>query len=190
MNIIRKAGATLGGIFLAVLLIAVFAPKATRGVVAALVQVTNTSANPVPTVSVSNLVPFGANLCLETSAFSCQPNTYYFLVPQTTPAGLPVKWLVIDQVDGSCFTFNSVSNVTPQITFGFPNDNSAPGTQQLFFYFPMNLTAIGGDTRGTFQSPVRIYVPANYFVYGSVNVQPNGVYANCGFSILGHLETN
>jgi hypothetical protein len=48
MNIIRKAISTFAGISLAVLLFAALAPKATRGVAAALVQVTNTSANPVP----------------------------------------------------------------------------------------------------------------------------------------------
>jgi len=49
MNFIKKAVTTLGGIFLAALLIAALAPKATHGLVAALVQVTNTTANPAST---------------------------------------------------------------------------------------------------------------------------------------------
>jgi hypothetical protein len=39
MNVMRKAVSALGGIFLAALLIAALAPKATRGVAAALVQI-------------------------------------------------------------------------------------------------------------------------------------------------------
>jgi hypothetical protein len=52
MNIVRKAVSALGGIFLAALLIAALVPKATRAIVATLVQVTNTSANPVPVETV------------------------------------------------------------------------------------------------------------------------------------------
>jgi hypothetical protein len=60
MNVVRKAVSALGGIFLAALLIAALAPKATRGIAAALVQVVNTPANPVQnqdvTTSASQLV--------------------------------------------------------------------------------------------------------------------------------------
>ena len=42
MNLIRKVFTTLGAVFLAAILIAALAPKVTRGVAAALVQVTNT----------------------------------------------------------------------------------------------------------------------------------------------------
>ena len=48
MSLIRKAVTALGGIFLAALLIVALAPKATRSMAAALVQVTNTTSNPVP----------------------------------------------------------------------------------------------------------------------------------------------
>jgi hypothetical protein len=57
MNLMRKTATTLGGIFLAVLLIAALAPKATRAVAAALVQVTNTTSNPV---NVSDVAPLEA----------------------------------------------------------------------------------------------------------------------------------
>ena len=58
MNIIRKAFTTLGGIFLAALLITALAPKAAHGIAAALVQVANTTANPVPISDVAPLQPF------------------------------------------------------------------------------------------------------------------------------------
>ncbi|MGB0035009.1 MAG: hypothetical protein WBP79_06000 [Candidatus Acidiferrales bacterium] len=192
MSLIRRTVSALGGILIAVLLIAALAPKATRGVVAALVQVTNTSANPVPTVSVNNLNPFGAYLCLETetSVSGCFENKSYFSAPTATAAGLPVKWLVIDEVDGDCFTYNQVSFINPQIRIGYPPDNAAPGTTQLDFLFPTTLTSlVNFPSRTTFHSISRIYVPANYYVYGSVEVQPDN-YANCSMWIMSHLETN
>jgi len=47
MNYVRKVLSSLGGIFLTALLIAALAPKAARGVAAALVQVVNPTLNPV-----------------------------------------------------------------------------------------------------------------------------------------------
>jgi hypothetical protein len=58
MNLTRKALTTLGGVFLAALLLVALAPRAARGVAAALVQVANTTSNPVPTYDVAPLNPF------------------------------------------------------------------------------------------------------------------------------------
>ncbi|MGA7913913.1 MAG: hypothetical protein WCA00_01660 [Candidatus Acidiferrales bacterium] len=58
MKLARKALSALGGIFLAALLLVALAPRAARGVAAALVQVANTSANPVPTSDVAPKQPF------------------------------------------------------------------------------------------------------------------------------------
>jgi hypothetical protein len=69
MKILSKAVSVLGGISLAALLIAALAPKVTRGVVASLVQVTNTSANPVPIGMATHLgVPPSAFVHLDCSA--------------------------------------------------------------------------------------------------------------------------
>jgi len=63
MNVIRKVVAALGAIFLLALLLAALAPKATHAVAAALVQVTNTAANPVPNKDVDEPArhPFSAS---------------------------------------------------------------------------------------------------------------------------------
>jgi hypothetical protein len=69
MKILSKAVSVLGGISLAALLIAALAPKVTRGVVASLVQVTNTLANPVPIGMATHLgVPPSAFVHLDCSA--------------------------------------------------------------------------------------------------------------------------
>jgi len=99
MNLMRKTVSALGGIFMAALLIGSLAPKTTRGIAAALVQVMNTSANPVPNQDVDNpgratiesvfvgvFNNLGSENLLGFSSF-------------TVPAG---QRFVIDQVDGSC----------------------------------------------------------------------------------------
>jgi hypothetical protein len=104
MNIMRKALSALGGIFLAALLIAALAPKATRGIAAALVLVTNTSANPVPTVSAEAHNSFDANgLCqFYGTDFSngMNHNDFCLLDPiYTVPAG---QIAVIEHASGRC----------------------------------------------------------------------------------------
>lgn len=54
MNRIQKLATTLAGILLVVLVLVALAPQAARGVAAALVQITNTTANPVPNRDVDN----------------------------------------------------------------------------------------------------------------------------------------
>ena len=99
MNIVRKAVSALGGIFLAALLIAALAPKAVRSAVAAaLVQVTNTAANPVPNQDIDD--PGKATRVF----LSCgvQFSTVNFCdLNYTVPTNAR---LIIDQVDGVCST--------------------------------------------------------------------------------------
>src|ERR1700757_565426 len=81
----------------------VFAPRAVHAVTAALVQVANTSANPVP---VSDSAPrFQASVCTMTGTISpatnqCAASTNTFVVPTTTSTGAPVKRLVVENVSG------------------------------------------------------------------------------------------
>lgn len=66
MKILKKALTTLGGIFLAALFVAALAPKATHGLVAALVQVSNTVSTPAVAQDVSHLASQNVELlCAE-----------------------------------------------------------------------------------------------------------------------------
>ena len=60
MKILHRTLTSLGGILLAALLITALAPKAARGVAAALVQVTNTASSAVPTEVGPGNFPFVA----------------------------------------------------------------------------------------------------------------------------------
>ena len=91
---------------------AVFTPRVVHAVTAALVQVVNTSANPVPTTESS--VRFQTALCSVTGTVasqvvnSCTGNGgTNFVVPTTTSAGATVKRLVVDNVSGYCSSFDN-----------------------------------------------------------------------------------
>lgn len=122
MNVMRKAVSALGGIFLAALLIAVLAPKATHGIVAALVQVTNTSANPVPTLDANNPAyqPASLELILQDSASTS------ITAPSSLSSGGAYRELVINWVTGACF---GTSSLSPPFAISLNTD----GSQLSFF---------------------------------------------------------
>lgn len=100
----RKSVTLLGSITLLALMLAALLPRAARGVAAALVQVTNTSASPVPTVSAEAFNSFDANgLCqffgtdFSNDVFH---NDFCWVDPiYTVPAG---KIAVIEHASGRC----------------------------------------------------------------------------------------
>jgi hypothetical protein len=108
MNYIKKALTTLGGIFLAAFLIAALAPKATHAIVAALVQVVNTTANPVVNLSAdtSTRVPYQSTQTFswtQTSVYGSQLITF-----AQVPAGYR---LVTENV--SAYLYINSGNPTP-----------------------------------------------------------------------------
>lgn len=124
MNVLRKAVSVLGGIFLAALLIAALAPKATRGVAAALVQVANTAANPVPTLDADN--PAYQPASLEFTLVDAASTS--ITAPSSLPSGAAYRELVINWVTGACFAPIS-SGDSPPFTISLKTD----GSQLSFF---------------------------------------------------------
>jgi hypothetical protein len=187
MNIIRKAVTTLGGVFLAALLIAALAPKAAHGIAASLVQVANTSANPVPTVAADNPANFPVQAQLCTSDTSNCPNPI-FMVPTTTSTGLPVKRLVIENFSGTC-------SLTPGIrNFLLLLEVPIPGSFDAFtFSFPL-VPASPNNSAGSFVlggTAVRIYAnPGDTITMGMfAGISTSGDSAACNTILVGHLET-
>ena len=100
MNLANKKLTFFGFVFLAAILVSVLAPRATHAIVATLVQVANTSANPVPNTDVDN----PARASLVSSSCSGQ-NIGTLLLSCTTPYTVPpAERLVIQQVEANCFT--------------------------------------------------------------------------------------
>jgi hypothetical protein len=187
MNLIRKAFTTLGGVFLAALLIAALAPRATRGVAAALVQVTNTASNPVPTEDGPGNFPFDASVCAETGGTFCGGLTEGFFVPLTTSTGAAVKRLVIEDVSSTC-DVQPGDVVSTEIDVRFPADNVDLLNRGIFRHlFPVTFA---GPDFGVVHSPARIYVdagaPVSAMVVGVVATKQD---VDCTMYLSGHLET-
>jgi hypothetical protein len=184
MNIIRKAISTFAGISLAVLLFAALVPEATRGVAAALVQVTNTASNAIPTEDGPGNFPFGASLCADFEHSECGSESPVLTVPLTTSTGLAVKRLVIEDVSLTCNADPGASSIFGLISAPFPADSVQSGLTNLRYVIPT-------DSSGEFaHSSVRIYAdPGAALVMITAGTFSDGAGATCFFSLTGHLET-
>lgn len=80
MNFAKRILLVAGSAALAVMLGGLLAPKAVHAVVAALVQVTNTSANPVPVTDVGTLEPF-QTFCVGSDGVGVVTDQCTFTVP-------------------------------------------------------------------------------------------------------------
>jgi hypothetical protein len=141
MKILSKAVSVLGGISLAALLIAALAPKVTRGVVASLVQVTNTSANPVPVGMATHLgVPPSAFVHLDCT-YPPLPNGVTVcqqilkdgsLAPFTVPAG---KNLIVTDVEVVLTSERQCTSFPLQTVVGIASLSPAPGVAREEGFF-------------------------------------------------------
>jgi hypothetical protein len=117
---------------------AVFTPRIAHAITATLVQVVNTSANPVPSADAS--LKFEASVCSQSGTIapatnSCAPGKNVFVVPTTTTTGTPVKRLVIDYVSGTCSNFNNNALQLKTITIaGPPTPDSVNGGSSFTYY--------------------------------------------------------
>jgi hypothetical protein len=187
MNLIRKVLSTLGGILLAALLIAALAPRATRGLAAAMVQVVNTPSNPVPYFDVNNPAtePFDASLCASRNAavfgdgFVCAVGNS-FVVPTTTPDGRAVTRAVIEQASGTCVTF--------QINFINLSLSRAGGGHPPA-YIPNSIdTGANSIGNSVFSPLVKMYLNPGEQVALNSTPGNNGDFV-CNVGVVGHLET-
>ncbi|HXN98148.1 MAG TPA: hypothetical protein VN881_03695 [Candidatus Acidoferrales bacterium] len=185
MNLLRKTATTLGGIFFAVLLIAALAPKATRGVAAALVQVTNTASDAVPTEDGPGNFPFGVVECAEVGTSTCGSSLPPFFVPVTTSTGAAVKRLVIEDVSAACQGGSVVSTVVFDVPL--PADHvSLDGESSLRYLVPLTAIGSGGSVA---HSTVRMYADPGTAI-GTEMLGPfAGGPAACSLYLTGHLET-
>ena len=154
MNLVRKTATTLGGIFLAVLLIAALAPKATRGIAAALVQVTNTASNPVPNRDLDNISRNLKTLTLlGDSDHRFGDPTIFPRTPFVVPAG---KRFVSLYLSG---TIESTDSVLRGALL------TAVGQQLVSDYFPLTLMGTSTFNSYEFFLPISTYSDAGGSVF-------------------------
>lgn len=180
MRYVRKAISALGGIFLAALLIAALAPKATRAIAAALVQVVNTPSNPVVTtdsLGTATLLQFSCQVSSTAGANGNSFSENCF----TVPAG---KRAVVENVDGFCGTPNGASISAASVTVAEPGVfDGVPHQIPLHFE---GLSAFGFNNYD-YNFPVRLYAdPGQQF---TVQLQTNDAAGEtlCQMNITGRL---
>ena len=184
-----------GAVALAGLLGVMIAPKATHGVVATLVQVTNTAANPVLNRDIdrSENQPFSTSLCYGSGgAFPCylgesQPSS--FVVPSTTSDGSAVAELVIDYVDGSCSA--TAGGVLIDVVIGTSvSKNTVNSIGSAYHFFPLlqnpNITASNQGHIFTWSAPARIFADPGSTVSFVADSQIDTTFG-CTVNVTGHL---
>ena len=103
MNYAKRMLMGVGVVVIAAMIVALIAPNTAHGLVAALVQVTNTAANPVPTVATDD--PSTEPSSWESIASGTSGSYIHataFTVPTTTEGGKIVKQLVWESVSVTC----------------------------------------------------------------------------------------
>lgn len=139
----------VGAVALAGTILTLVAPTAVHAAVAALVQVTNTPANPVPNADVNapGEEPFQTQVCFDTPPTgACGSTPGGFTVPTTTSDGLSIKRLVIEQISASCNETGTIIGLNAYLSFQMNenqvNGSAFPGTIYLpFTPTPGNLGA-------------------------------------------------
>jgi hypothetical protein len=143
MNRLKQALTALGSLMVVAIGVTLIAPKTVHAVVAAAVQIMNTSANPVPTYDSGTR--FQADVCdavgpVSTAYNFCGTNTSVtFVVPTTTSSGATVKRLIVDNVSGYCSSFNNptIFIKTVRLAANFVPDSVPNGETTAVHYIPI-----------------------------------------------------
>jgi hypothetical protein len=177
MNFSRKVATYLGFVVLAAILISVLAPKATRALVVTLVQVANTSANPVPTSEVNN--PDQATILVLTC--STQASTHGGSLGCETGSSIPAgQRFVIDRVEADCMT-------VPGNTFGLGYISLTEGGGAIRHVLPMSSPETGFSTEYVLSQQVRYHADAGSYINFLVQTTDMTENTYCNFQADGYL---
>jgi hypothetical protein len=185
----KRMRKTLGAILGAGLLVVVggmFGPRTAHAVVAALVNVVNTQANPVPVREANSpdIYPFVLQFCTNPQAtgectISGDNNGGSTTIPTTTPDNVVVLFADIDNFSSVCF---------------FGSHNAADQLVDVFTVFQGNLAEWGfivphiNTDFATVNQGTRIYADPG----STINVSLNGSIPHaqsCAVTLSGHLVT-
>jgi hypothetical protein len=191
MRFMKRLLMGLAAVALAGTLLTLIAPKAVHAAVAALVEVANTSANPVPNADVNapGEEPFQTVLCNNVGSLSCGvPDS--FVVPATTSDGLSVKRLAIEYVSMNCANIGASGLQAILTTFTSANPVNGSAVSVII---PLPLTPISPGTSGVpvASLPMRAYAdPGSTVVAGLGGSFSGSAGAVCSFNVIGRLITH
>ena len=188
MNVLRRIAMAISGTMVVALAFTLAVPKAAHAVLSALVTVTNTSANPVPTQSVDNpaLAPsFSVSVdCSKGVDVTCQT-----AIPAIIPSGMTA---VVKDISGHCnqpATFESV----PALIYisGGNHDSSGAFTGFSVELAPI-LVGVSGDLKYyDFGRETTLYAASTAASQGSFQVtgqiSPPG---DCTVNLSGYYVKN
>ena len=155
MQVLKRLLMGFGSILAAALLLVVAAPKSAHALVAALVQVSNTPANPVPVVDVQSAAQQSVELeCnpAEQICYEIQPDGSNNNTAWIVPSGMRY---VISDVEITSETAPGYVNSVFDVQWTLPSGTMhAEGWQVLSngatteFQFPSGITVVSGSTVG------------------------------------------
>jgi hypothetical protein len=187
MNFAKKILMLAGGAALAGIMAIAIAPKTAHGLVATLVQVANTSSNPVPTLEQEAQSAFVAQGTCQVSFEACAAGTLY-----TVPAG---KTAVLESVAFNCILVPSsgtspsgVQTEAGSLTFSPPG-----GGQNVTLQLPPGnpFLLVNGDIQSAAEN-LKSYAAggssgSNIF-FTAVTTGDEAATGNCQVLLSGHLE--
>lgn len=181
MNLMTKRflKVAAGGIGLAAIVLT--APRAVRAAAAVIVQITNTSANPVPVYDTENPARVAYANSFVGNPASSGACSYTF--GDAVPAG---KTEAVETISADIFV---TSGAKPglNLTWGGYNVSNLNGLN-IYPVLTFLRTEAGQDEYVVTQ-PVKLYVPANYALSATVCV-PSGTVATAVFTFSGYRITN
>ena len=180
MNRLHKLYLVLGG-FGALALLALVAPRAAHAVTAALVQVTNTPANPASVLDAGN--PANEPFEWEGLSSATPVNFANFTTPSFTADGRTVHRLVIEEVTVLCELSPQMLGIRVFATpaFSAAGVSQAPGVMEIFFPFPISPVA----NQQMLSQRTRIYVDPGVAVGMNTSSFSNG--GECSYTATGYF---
>jgi hypothetical protein len=187
MRLLKEALGVLGALVVVALIMAFAAPKRAHALVAALVQVTNTPANPVSTLAADAATAFVASgQCSFSSSNHSNTNVCEIQTIYTVPAG---QVAVIDSYSGSCQLDLGAAEQAIQFQLNYigPSGTSAelfiPASPAIPFpVFSQQITSVGQNIR-SYASAGNINTTV---LAQNVETSPNDI---CNITLSGHLVT-
>ena len=164
---------------------AIIGPRTAHALVAALVQVVNTPANPVPNADVNapGEEAFQTRLCGASGTFySCSTVPSEFVVPASTSDGASVKRLVLTTVTGVCDQNPSTNVMSSLITV-------VAGGTGLNYFSPLQPSPTDPGYEFFIMGPAPLYADSGSTISVAAVVSGGGS-ASCVYYLAGYYVTH
>jgi len=193
VKLLQKLGFLAAACALLVATFSILGPRAVKAAVATLVQVVNTSTNPVPNADVNapGEEPFQTALCLTVPGLTCPGLPGNFVVPATTSDGLTIKRLVIEQMNAVCTINGTANHIQANIqTLTYENQVNGEAYVEVT-YLPLSPSSPGNSSILVSSQSARAYADPGTtvepYIFGDYGV---GSSFTCNYYVAGYYLTH